>query len=144
MRTTKGPGCVTPCQLQFGRYDEFDAPFTKAGYQPITVAVKTRVAGAGAAGVIGNVLVGGVIGLGVDAATGTANEHWPNPVIVELAPLAAPAPAGPRGRQKKDAPVAVAPRPAPQVPPPAVTVAPSGEPLLPPISANDETAFRRN
>jgi hypothetical protein len=46
--------------------------------------VATRVAGAGAAGFAGNVLVGGLVGMGVDAATGSTLEHYPNPVSVIL------------------------------------------------------------
>jgi hypothetical protein len=36
----------------------------------------------------GNVLAGGLIGMGVDAATGAAQDHKPNPVIVTLQPIA--------------------------------------------------------
>jgi hypothetical protein len=49
--------------------------------------VQTRVAGAGAACFAGNVLIGGVVGMGVDAATGSTLEHYPNPVTVSLVPL---------------------------------------------------------
>jgi hypothetical protein len=41
----------------------------------------------------GNVLVGGLVGMGVDACTGAAQDHKPNPVSVTLQPLA---PASPR------------------------------------------------
>ncbi|WP_246529545.1 hypothetical protein [Microvirga zambiensis] len=50
--------------------------------------VQTRVAGSGAAGFAGNVLIGGLVGMGVDAATGATLEHFPNPVNASLAPLA--------------------------------------------------------
>ena len=43
-----------------------------------------EVVGAGAAGVAGNVLLGGVIGIGIDAATGASKDLKPNPVEVEL------------------------------------------------------------
>ena len=40
----------------------------------------------------GNIIAGGLIGMGVDAATGAATDHKPNPVIVTLQPrMAAPA-----------------------------------------------------
>ena len=42
----------------------------------------------------GNILAGGLIGMGVDAATGAAQDHKPNPVIETLQPLA-PEPARP-------------------------------------------------
>ena len=38
----------------------------------------------GGAAVAGNILVGGIIGLGVDAATGAGKELTPNPVQVTL------------------------------------------------------------
>jgi hypothetical protein len=44
---------------------------------------------ADAAGFAGNVLAGGLIGMGVDAATGAATDHKPNPVIVTLQPKSA-------------------------------------------------------
>ncbi len=49
--------------------------------------VRTRIATAGAAGFAGNVLVGGVVGMAVDAATGATLEHYPNPVVLKLVPL---------------------------------------------------------
>jgi hypothetical protein len=85
------------------RKSEFVATFSKEGYESQDVMVQTRVAGSGVAGFAGNVLIGGVIGMGVDAATGSTLEHYPNPVTVSLAPMAVsskyrarkPAPRGP-------------------------------------------------
>ncbi len=77
---------VTPCSLNVGRADEFDATFTKAGYQPTTVPVRTKVVGTGAAGMAGNIIAGGIVGIGVDAATGAAYDHTLNPVSVTLVP----------------------------------------------------------
>jgi hypothetical protein len=48
--------------------------------------VSRLIAGAGAAGVAGNVLVGGLIGIGVDMATGASQDLVPNPVNVKLEP----------------------------------------------------------
>lgn len=42
------------------------------------------------AGCTGIVVVGGVIGVGVDAATGATLDHYPNPVIIRLNPTGAP------------------------------------------------------
>ena len=66
MRTSTGLTCTTPCTLKVGRKDEFIATFSKPGYVTQDVPIKTQVAGSGVAGVAGNVLVGGVIGVGVD------------------------------------------------------------------------------
>jgi hypothetical protein len=46
--------------------------------------VESKVAGAGAAGVAGNVIIGGIIGVGIDAATGAAMSLKPNPVHIHL------------------------------------------------------------
>lgn len=89
--TTTSRYCTTtPCSLDVPRSEEFDVTFTKPGFQPQTVPVRTKLAGAGAAGFAGNVLAGGVIGMGVDAYTGAAMDHTPNPVAVTLVPDALP------------------------------------------------------
>ena len=115
-RTSMGYQCSTPCTVQVGRKDEFSVTFSLAGYEEQTVPVKTQLAGAGAAGFAGNVLLGGVIGMGVDAATGSTLEHVPNPVSVVMTPVAKPAPT----RTSRPARAAPRPRPAPTVAAPAV------------------------
>jgi hypothetical protein len=82
--TSIGQSCLTPCTLTMSRKDEFTVSFSKDGYEPQQVDVKTQVAGSGAAGFAGNILFGGVIGMGADVATGAALEHVPNPVRVDL------------------------------------------------------------
>ncbi len=111
VRTSLMQSCTTPCTLSVSRKDEFNVTFSKAGYQSETVMVRTQVAGAGAAGFAGNLVVGGVVGMGVDAATGSTLEHVPNPVSVSLRPVGRGAPAG-RGRAPRSAP-APAPEEAP-------------------------------
>ena len=59
----------------------------REGYETAHVNVTTQVAGAGAAGMAGNVLVGGIIGVGIDAYSGGMLEHKPNPVKVTLVPV---------------------------------------------------------
>jgi hypothetical protein len=70
--------------LQVNRKDEFTVIFTKPGYHTVEIPVKTQVAGAGAAGFAGNIILGGVVGMAADAATGATLEHFPNPVSVTL------------------------------------------------------------
>jgi len=63
-----------------------------------TVDVRTQVASAGAAGFAGfagNILLGGIIGMGADAATGATLEHVPNPVSATLVPISRPPAAKP-------------------------------------------------
>lgn len=87
VRTSTGFTCTTPCTMTVNRKDEFSVTFTKAGYEPEEVEVKTRIAGEGAAaGIVGNAIVGGVIGLAADAASGATLEHTPNPLRVILYP----------------------------------------------------------
>jgi hypothetical protein len=62
----------------------------------VSVHVATQLAaGGGAAGLVGNVVVGGVVGMAADAATGAALKHVPNPVPVELVRPQQPAPFAP-------------------------------------------------
>lgn len=83
---------ATPCTLQVDRSDQFNATFVKPGYRPVTIPVRTQVSGGGAAGLAGNILVGGLIGVGVDAVSGASLDHTPNPVVANLQPSS-----GPRG-----------------------------------------------
>ena len=46
--------------------------------------VTSSVDGGGAAGMAGNVLLGGIVGAGVDAGTGAMHSHKPNPLVVNL------------------------------------------------------------
>jgi len=111
VRTSMGQTCITPCTLQFGRKDVFTVTASMPGYHTSEMAVSTRVAGAGVAGFAGNVLIGGVIGMGVDAASGATLEHYPNPVVLQMVPLRR----GERPRLLKQEP------PPPPAPPPAPT-----------------------
>ena len=86
-RTSMGFTCITPCTLQTNRKDEFSVVIAKPGYHTTEIPVRTQLAGAGAAGFAGNVLIGGVVGMAADAATGATLEHFPNPVTVRLVPL---------------------------------------------------------
>jgi len=52
--------------------------------------VESQVAGAGAAGMAGNVILGGLIGAAVDVGTGAMLELKPNPIQVKLVPIRQP------------------------------------------------------
>jgi hypothetical protein len=94
--------CVTPCVVQVKRNADVTVSINKPGYEPQVIPLTKEVAGSGAAGFAGNVLVGGVVGMGVDAVTGAAMDHKPNPVDVTLRPsrpASALRPAKPRPRQ---------------------------------------------
>lgn len=90
--------CVTPCVVQAKRNADITVTINKDGYEPQIIPLTKEVPGTGAVGFAGNILAGGLVGMGVDAVTGAAQDHKPNPVIVTLQPIApaTPRPARPR------------------------------------------------
>jgi hypothetical protein len=60
---------------------------SKSGYQDASTVISPHFNGATA----GNILAGGVIGIGIDAATG-ANFNYPETISVAMTPVAAPVP----------------------------------------------------
>jgi hypothetical protein len=110
--TSLGHSCTAPCTLAIERNKEFQATFTRDGHQPSVVEVKTTLSREGGTSFAGNILLGGLIGMGVDAASGAALDHTPNPVIGRLAAIIPPAPTPPahhdrrRPRPRAGAPVA--------------------------------------
>lgn len=83
VQISNGMSCMTPCSLKISRKEKFVATFKK-GSNTRTINVDTQVRGSGGAALAGNVLVGGVIGIGVDAATGSSLDHIPNPVHADF------------------------------------------------------------
>jgi hypothetical protein len=99
--------CVTPCAIVAKRNADITVSFAKPGYEPQVVELTKEVPVTGAAGFAGNVLAGGVVGMGVDAVTGAAQDHKPNPLIVTLRPVVPrPTPGAPRPRAKPVKPAA--------------------------------------
>lgn len=89
VQTSNGRYCSpTPCAIKMPRKAEFTATVTLDGYQPETVFVTHDLSGKGAAAYAGNILMGGVIGLTVDAFSGSTQDLKPNPVTLTLKPLA--------------------------------------------------------
>ena len=88
--------CMTPCAVVAKRNADISVTVQKSGYEPQVVQLIKEIPPAGAAGFAGNVLLGGLVGMGVDAVTGAATDHKPNPVIVTLQPRALPPPPPPR------------------------------------------------
>jgi hypothetical protein len=96
VHTSTGFSCSpTPCTIpKMIRKEAFDATITKDGYKTKIAHVQSLVEGGGAAGAVGNVVVGGVIGIAVDATSGAMDDLVPNPLKVTLEPVDAP-PAAP-------------------------------------------------
>jgi len=80
--------CLTPCVVVAKRSADITVTISKGGYEPQIIPLTKEIPGTGAAGFAGNVLVGGLVGMGVDAYTGAAQDHKPNPVTVTLQPRA--------------------------------------------------------
>ena len=84
---SNGLSCTTPCSLKVKRKDGFTVNITRTGYEPVLATITSQIAGAGAAAMAGNVLLGGVIGAAVDAGLGATKELKPNPLVVRMVPL---------------------------------------------------------
>jgi hypothetical protein len=84
VRLSNGMSGKTPTSFVVPRKGGFTAKIEREGYEPVEVMVNSRVAGAGAAGMAGNVVVGGIIGVAVDAGTGAMYDVTPNPIRVNL------------------------------------------------------------
>ena len=87
VKTSEGYSCVTPCKTKLKRKTGFDAVFTKEGFEPTTVKVRSKFSGGGAAAGAGNILLGGIIGGVVDGSNGSLNSLTPNPVSAVLVPV---------------------------------------------------------
>lgn len=81
-----GLTCTSPCSLKVKRRGDFVVTIEKDGYETITTTVTSSIDGGGGAAMAGNVLVGGLIGAGIDAGTGAMHSHKPNPLKVTLNP----------------------------------------------------------
>lgn len=93
VKTSAGFTCEqTPCTFKLKRKNDFEVTISKPGYKTYHGQVTHDVSTGGAAGMAGNVLVGGLIGIGVDAATGAMMNLKPNPLKVKLEPADSSAP----------------------------------------------------
>jgi hypothetical protein len=116
--------------------DDLTLVCDKDGYQEATFLVRSGFE----ATTIGNVFIGGLIGVGIDAATG-ANNHYDSPVNVTFVPLVAGAAPAPHDTAQPTSAVAAAPASAakPGVPAPMpeslAAAAEAPKPAPPPSSA---------
>ncbi|QYX55805.1 translation initiation factor 2 [Roseovarius sp. SCSIO 43702] len=81
--TSQGLTCVTPCTLDIKRNEAFYAAFRHKG-QTRQIKVMPKTSGQGVAAGAGNILVGGLVGVAVDAGTGANLDHVPNPVHADF------------------------------------------------------------
>ena len=74
----------TPASFKVPRRESLHVTISKEGYMTRQITVPSQISGGGGVAMAGNVLLGGLIGLGVDAGTGAMYEHKPNPLHVQL------------------------------------------------------------
>ncbi|HYD86712.1 MAG TPA: translation initiation factor 2 [Vitreimonas sp.] len=92
IETSNGFQCsATPCTFRMQRKHGFTVTATLDGYLPAQATVQSEFSTAGGAGMAGNVLIGGLIGVGVDATSGATNDLRPNPLHLALTPVPPPA-----------------------------------------------------
>ena len=85
VKTTNGFACEsTPCSLKMPRKSQFTATVSKDGYKTVEIAVTNKVASGGGVAMAGNVMLGGLIGAGLDATSGAMLDLTPNPVNLAL------------------------------------------------------------
>ena len=75
----------TPATFRLARRGEYRVLIEKEGYESVEVEVGHKLSGAGGAGMAGNAIAGGIIGVVIDARTGATQDLTPNPIEVTLA-----------------------------------------------------------
>jgi PEGA domain len=87
VQLSTGERGVTPAKFVRSRRESLNVTVSKPGYVTQTVRVESKVSATGGTAMIGgNLVAGGVVGIGVDAATGAMLGLYPNPVVVHLVP----------------------------------------------------------
>jgi len=82
--SSTGPGCRAPCALELKRNQNHTLTAKLGGYETEQAVVTKSVSGGGAAGMAGNILVGGIIGAGIDATSGAMYDLSPTAVAFYL------------------------------------------------------------
>ena len=78
--------CQTPCEIELNRKRTYKATVSKPNYENFVVIMEPKVSTSGGTAMAGNLLMGGILGAGVDAATGAMKDLTPNNLDVTLAP----------------------------------------------------------
>jgi hypothetical protein len=84
VQLSTGGTCVTPCELELPRAVAFQVRISLPGYATQVIPVASRNGVGGAVGFLGNGVVGGVVGAGVDLDSGAMRRLSPNPLRVRL------------------------------------------------------------
>ncbi|MEY2540877.1 MAG: hypothetical protein QOI22_479 [Verrucomicrobiota bacterium] len=100
---SSGERGVTPFVLVKTRKENFSVTVSKPGFISQTVKVQSNFSPTGGGAMAGNLIAGGVVGVGVDAMSGASLSLYPNPVRVRLLP----GPASPALEKKSRGPTSV-------------------------------------
>ncbi len=87
---SSGERGLTPVTFVKSRKENFDVTVSKPGYITQTVKVRSNFSPTGGGAMAGNLIAGGVVGVGVDALSGASLSLYPNPVVVHLQPQSKP------------------------------------------------------
>lgn len=85
VKLSTGLTCETPCNLNLKRNQGFGGTISKKNFKPVEFTVQSKMSGQGGAALAGNLIIGGIIGVGVDAASGATLDLNPNKVHGNLA-----------------------------------------------------------
>lgn len=79
-----GKRATSPAFFKIYRKDTVFLTISKDAYKTKEIKLPAQVSASGGLGMAGNVIVGGIIGAGVDTMSGAMYSHKPNPLIVTL------------------------------------------------------------
>lgn len=82
--TESGLTVVTPAAIELKRNQSHYLSCTKEGYKEAKQVLTPAVASGGAAGMAGNILVGGLIGAAIDSGSGAMYDLTPSRVFFHL------------------------------------------------------------
>jgi len=82
-----GAARLTPCILRLDRKGTYETTVSEPGFTPFTTRLVPQFSRFGGIVLAGNLLLGDIIGAGVDAATGATKDPKPNPLHVTLSPM---------------------------------------------------------
>ncbi|MEM1037363.1 MAG: hypothetical protein AAGI14_11445 [Pseudomonadota bacterium] len=77
--------CQTPCVMELNRKWNYKVTFELDGHKSVEGLLEPKLSGDGAAGMAGNILIGGIVGAAIDGSTGAMNDLKPNPMVAILA-----------------------------------------------------------
>lgn len=82
IETSHGYYCVSPCKLSLPRINKFTVTARLNGFSDEYASVSNNSGGVGVSA--GNILIGGLIGIGTDATSGALKDLFPNPLIINF------------------------------------------------------------